>query len=142
VTTTGRRLKRRTSGRPVGDGEYELENVPWFARGVAFGDRIRAEPDTNGALTAREKVAWSGRYTIRVIPLGEGSSRKQLEEIIAAFSPLGAECEGALPSFKLVAVDVPPSARLAEIKDLLREGEAQGRWGWEEGCIDQRWNAL
>ena len=128
--------------RPVGQGEFELDNVPWFARGVAFGDRVRAEPDSNGVLTVRDRVAWSGRYTIRVIPLGEGTSGEQVQEVIDIFTPLGAECEGALPSFKIVALDIPPTARVAEIKALLREGETEDRWEYEEGCIDENWAAL
>jgi hypothetical protein len=128
--------------RPVGGDEYELENIPWFARGVAIGDRVRAERNAEAVLTVREMIAWSGRYTIRVIPTGEGSSREQVEDVVAAFTPLGAECEGGLPAFKLVALDIPPTALLAEIKALLREGEAEGRWGWEEGCIDDRWTEL
>jgi hypothetical protein len=128
--------------RPVGDDEYELENIPWFARGFAIGDRVRAERDDEGALTARDKVAWSGRYTIRVIPTGTGSSHEQIEDVVAAFEPLGAECEGGLPAFKIVALDIPPTARLVDIKSLLRNGEVEGRWGWEEACVDDRWADL
>jgi hypothetical protein len=128
--------------KPCGGAEYELDNVPWFARGVAFGDRVRADPDQDGVLWVTERLAWSGRYTVRVIPLGDSASKSQLREIIDAFVPLGAECEGGLPAFKIVALDIPPDARLAEIKAILRRGEADGRWGYEEGCIDDRWSAL
>jgi hypothetical protein len=126
----------------VGADEYELKNIPWFAKGFAIGDRVRAERGVDGALIVREQLAWSGRYTIRVIPTGGGSSREQIEGVIAAFSPLGVECEGGLPAFRIVALDIPPTARQAEIKGLLQEGEAEGRWGWEEGCIDDRWAEL
>jgi hypothetical protein len=122
--------------------QYELDNVPWFARGVAFGDSVRAEPDEDDVLWVQERLSWSGRYTARVIPLGDEPAAEQLQMIVDAFSPLGADCEGALPAFKLVALDIPPTARLAEIKALLREGEAGGRWGSEEGCVDARWTAL
>jgi Domain of unknown function (DUF4265) len=125
-----------------GDSEYELDNVPWFARGVANGDRVRAEPDQDGVLWVSERLRWSGRYTVRVIPLGEGSSELTLQEIIDAFAPLGVDCEGALPALKIVALDIPPSAALIEIKALLRQGEADGRWGYEEGCIDDHWASL
>jgi Domain of unknown function (DUF4265) len=128
--------------KPCGAGEYVLDNAPWFARGVAFGDRVRAEPDQNEVLWVAERVAWSGRYTVRVIPLGDGPAARQLRTIVDAFSPLGAECEGALPAFNLVALDIPPTAQLAEIKALLREGETEGRWAYEEGCIDSRWADL
>jgi hypothetical protein len=128
--------------KPCGGAEWELENVPWFARGVAFGDRVLVEADQVGVLWVTERLIWSGRYTVRVIPLGDGASEHRLQEIIDAFVPLGAECEGGLPSFKIVALDIPPDARLAEIKTILRRGEADGRWGYEEGCIDDRWSAL
>src|ERR1700730_3115350 len=127
--------------RPCGGAEYELDNVPWFARGVAFGDRVEIEADEDGVLWVRERTAWSGRYTIRVIPRGTGPSTDQCQEIIDTFGPLGAECEGALPAFKLVALDIPPTARLADIKTLLQQGEAERREGYEEGCIDSRWTA-
>jgi Domain of unknown function (DUF4265) len=122
-----------------GDSEYELDNVPWFVRGVACGDRVRAELDEEGILWANERVRWSGHYTIRVIPLGEGSSEAAVQNVIDSFAPLGVACEGGLPAFKIVALDIPPSATVSEIKALLREGEASGRWGYEEGCIDDRW---
>jgi hypothetical protein len=128
--------------KPCGGTEYELDNVPWFARSVAFGDRVRAEPDDDGGILVEERRSWSGRYTVRVIPHGDEPAREQLQTIIEAFSVLGAACEGGLPAFKIVALDIPPTARLAEIKSLLVEGEAQGRWGFEEGCIDPHWAAL
>jgi hypothetical protein len=128
--------------RPCGGREYELDNVPWFVQGVAFGDRVLAEPDDDGVLWMKEHLAWSGRYTIRVIPLGDGAAREQLRSIVDLFAPLGAECEGALPAYKLVALDIPPTGRLDEIKSLLVQGQAEGRWAYEEGCIDARWRAL
>jgi hypothetical protein len=132
----------RTALRCSGAEQYELDNVPWFARGVAFGDRVRAELDKNDILGVHERVSRSGRYTVRVIPLGDEPAAEQLQMIVVAFSPLGAECEGALPAFKLVALDIPPTARLAETKAVLRDGEVGGRWGYEEGCVDARWTAL
>jgi hypothetical protein len=128
--------------RPLGMGEYVLDNVPWFARGFAFADRVAAEPDNNGVLWVTEKREWSGRYTIRVMPLGEGPSEVQVQDVIDRFAALGVDSEGALPRFPLVALDVPRTAALAEVKALLVEGEADGRWGYEEGCIDEAWKTL
>jgi hypothetical protein len=127
---------------PLGEDEYRLDNVPWFARGVASGDRVLAQPDADGVLKVRERLEWSGRYTIRVIPCGSGTAERQVQEVIDTFSVLGAECEGALPSFRVIALDIPPTARLSDIKALLIEGEADGRWGYEEGCVDEAWKRL
>jgi hypothetical protein len=128
--------------RPCDGRAYERDNASWFALGVAFGDHVRAEPDEDGVLWVEEHLVWSGRYTISVIPRGDEAASDQLQSIVDLFAPLGAECEGALPAFKLVALDIPPTARLAEIKSLLVQGEAEGRWGYEEGCIDPRWTAI
>jgi len=125
--------------RPVSGEEYELENVPWFARGFACGDRVRARPDDEGVLTVVEQIAWSGRYTIRVIPTADTAAETQIQEVIDMFTPLGVECEGALSAFRIVALDIAPTGPLAEITALLRDGETRGRWGWEEGCVDERW---
>ena len=72
-------------------------------------------------------VSHGRAYTVRVIPLGERPARRQLQVIVDAFSALGAECKGALPAYKLVALDIPPTAFLAEIKSLLADGEAECR---------------
>jgi hypothetical protein len=125
--------------RPLSADQYELDNVPWFARGVSYGDRVRAVPDEDGVLVVRERVEWSGRYTVRVVPLGDSQAEEQVREVIEEFSALGVDCEGALPSYKLVALDIPWDADISRVKALLTAGEAQGRWGFEEGCIDDRW---
>jgi Domain of unknown function (DUF4265) len=127
--------------RPLSGDQYELDNVPWFARGVAFGDRVRARLDDDGALVVTERLEWSGRYTVRVIPLGDVAAEALVREVIRDFAALGVSCEGALPSYKLVALDIPWNADLRRIKALLVAGETDGRWGYEEGCIDDRWRA-
>jgi Domain of unknown function (DUF4265) len=76
------------------------------------------------------------------VPFGDDRPEAQLRHVIEVFSALGAECEGALPAFKLVALDIPPTASFREIKTLLMEGRAAGRWENEEGCIDEAWIAL
>jgi hypothetical protein len=81
--------------RPLDCDEYESESVPWFVRGIAFGDRVLARPDGDGVLTYERKLAWSGRYTIRLIPTGEGPAGEQLKTIVADFAPLGATGEAA-----------------------------------------------
>jgi hypothetical protein len=39
----------------------------------------------------------------------------------------------------LVALAIPPKADLAEIKRILQQGEADGSWDHEEGCIGDEW---
>lgn len=128
--------------RAVADDEFEIDNIPWFVRGRALGDRVRAERDDDGVLTFQAKVAWSGHYTIRVIPLGDAPSHEALQDVVDTLLPLGAECDSALPAFRLLAVDIPPTARVRDIKRLLVQREVDGRWGFDEGCVDDRWQGL
>jgi len=140
-TKTGLPSGASECGLVLSGDQYELGNVPWFARNVAFGDRVRAELDDDGVLVATERVGWSGRYTIRVIPLGDEPAQDLVGRVIREFAALGASCESALPSFRLVALDIPWDADLSRIKGLLMAGETDGRWGYEEGCVDDRWRA-
>lgn len=42
----------------------------------------------------------------------------------------------------IVALDIGPDAPLALIKSLLAEGEADGRWYYEEGCVTEQWQRV
>lgn len=54
----------------------------------------------------------------------------------ALFKQLGCSTElSHLP--RLLAVDVPPSVSLDELKEVLNSGREQGRWGYEEACLAQ-----
>lgn len=36
---------------------------------------------------------------------------------------------------RLVAVDIPPSVSYEEVRAYLDEGEANGKWDYEESCL-------
>jgi hypothetical protein len=38
---------------------------------------------------------------------------------------------------RLIAIDVPPSVSLQELKKVLDAGQEQDRWGYEEACLPQ-----
>lgn len=125
----------------LGHDLYRLDNIPWLVRGVACDDVFRAEADGDGVMWARDRVQASGNCTIRVVPLGE-DARQDWRVVLDVLTALGADGEGAGPAYNLVAFNVPPSAQLAKIKSRLRQGEAAGEWGYEEGCVTEAWLAL
>ena len=110
--------------------------------GTHVEDIVRTAPGGDGEPVARQQVEWSGRYTVRVIPLGDSPDRDAVDEVVQQFAALGAECEGALPVHRLVALDIPPTADLTRINELLISGEAAEKWGYDEGCVDDRWRDL
>jgi hypothetical protein len=123
-----------------------LDNNPFFARGLAYGDEVRFAQDTGGELRVTDVVAHSGYCSIRIAPLDRTDEFRDLEVqagIRAVFVPLGVTCEMAGPRlFNLVALAVPPSCDIAAVRQALLDGERDDRWSFEEGCITPQWRAL
>ena len=42
----------------------------------------------------------------------------------------------------LAALTIPPDADAAAVVGQLRAGVADGRWEYEEGCVNKRWLSL
>lgn len=124
------------------NGRYRLDNTPWFALGVAADDVVAASADEEGVLWFTDRIEWSGRLTIRVILLSEGPLAGDLQAVLDSFAPLGVSGEGALPTYAIVALDIPPDVDKATVKARLRAGETDGSWAYEEGCVDDAWLAL
>jgi hypothetical protein len=118
--------------KPRWDGLYEIDNIPFFAKGVSVGDVVSGDV-RDGALTFRELVHHSGHSTIRVIvyhPAYAKPLRAKLKE-------LGSDSEQShLPS--LVAVDIPRNVSIATIKALLELGVVEDRWEYEEAAISHK----
>ncbi|MGW4125827.1 DUF4265 domain-containing protein [Nocardia sp. NPDC004711] len=120
-------------------GLVELANTPWFVRGLAIGDIIRVAADSAGLLRMTEHVSWSGSCTIRVIPYRSGPLAGDLQQVIDTFASLGANYEG-LQQYGMVALSIPTHADLSAVKRLLRQGERDGWWAYDEGCIGDEWD--
>ncbi|MET7778798.1 MULTISPECIES: DUF4265 domain-containing protein [Streptomyces] len=124
-----------------GDGTMRLDNIPWFVRGIACGDVVAVEPDEEDVPWAGEVVRRSENCTIRLIVLREGGTGAARQSVINAFRELGVDGEG-IEQFRMVALDVPPTADLAKVQGLLNQGVAKEWWHMEEGCITAEWRAV
>jgi hypothetical protein len=115
----------------VGDGLFQIDNIPFFAHGIAVNDIVSATPE-EGVFRYKEVVRPSGHGTIRLI-VSEASDVPAVRDL---FRHLGCPSElSHLP--RLIAVDVPPSVSLQELKKVLDSGQEQDRWGYEEACLPQ-----
>jgi hypothetical protein len=123
---------------PIGGDEYRIDNTPWFVNKVATDDIVRALAGSDGVLWAVGSVRWSGRLTIRVIPRAEGPLRGDLEAVVDAFSVHGVTGEG-IKEYGVVALDIPAEVDFPSIKGLLMAGEADGRWYYDEGRVNDEW---
>jgi hypothetical protein len=107
----------------------ELDNIPFFAKGVASGDLVVFSRDED-QLTFAGLLLPGGHSTIRVI-MYELDQKAATREALEA---MGCETEGShLPS--LFAVDVPPNADYQRVTEFLNEKSVADVLEYEEGAI-------
>ncbi|GAA3113100.1 hypothetical protein GCM10020254_69340 [Streptomyces goshikiensis] len=119
-----------------------IENVPFLQDGVAEGDVVQFQTDSDGLHWAVGRVGSAGNCTVRVVPVPSGPlarSPQAVHQRLGAFH-LGGEVMSA--DFPMVAFNVPADADFAGIKALLNQGQDEGWWHYEVGCgTDEWWNA-
>jgi hypothetical protein len=114
---------------PLGEGLFRVENIPLFARGLAWGDLVTAEADDDQVLRFQGRAEPSGHSTFRLFV----KDRQPLPAILERFERLGCRSETAFD--KLVALDVPPTVAMKELREVLEHGREQGQWEYEEACL-------
>ena len=124
--------------RKAGPGLYELDNIPFFARGVRVGDVFSADVQGDDELLFSRVVRPSHHATLRVIVFRESPDVSPLEERVlvlrSTLSQLGCSTElSHLPG--LIAVDVPEEASLSSVTKALSDGETSGLWEYEEAAL-------
>lgn len=133
---------RARLGVPPRGGRYRIDNVPWFVRDLAVGDEVRAvAPDAGSHPVFAEMVHRSEHLTIRLVVFRTGPLSGDLARAMEPFTALGVYAEG-VTQYGLLALDIAPSAPLADVLELLRRGERDGSWEYEEGRISPAWVAL
>jgi len=119
---------------PCGAGEYEVDNIPFFATGISSGDVISAHAQDD-QLIFDQVVRYGGHSTVRCVVFDVD----QKENIQKALARLGCETEGSHMS-KLFAVDVPAPVNYAEVISYLEEKEAENLLDYEEASIQHKTN--
>ena len=117
----------RLWAEPVGAARYRLRNTPFFAFGVSNEDVVFGE-DRGGQIVFTGVSIRGGHSTYRLRLLGEGRNdvfRKQWEPLARR----GCSYEEG----PVLAVDVPPSADIHTVYELLEAGASAGIWDFEEG---------
>jgi hypothetical protein len=134
------RLERDEDGYPPADVEslwaieralgYEIDNVPFFVKGIGLGDVVRAD-ERDGALWFHSLLTESGHGTIRVIMLAKDLERR------AALKGELRECGCAIEQShleSLFAVDIAPGSNIQSALTLLRARSDEEVIEYEEGC--------
>src|SRR5258708_25785776 len=121
--------------------QLRLENSPFHATGIAYRDIVKVRPTEDSGLYQFEEVIERGgqaTYMLLVEEKEEGSPRfhsycKVLEEKGCSYE--SAHMKFSIGRRLLLSVDVPPSADLFETFEVLKRGEADGVWMFQEGYV-------
>jgi len=108
---------------------YKLDNIPFYAKGVSFGDIVTAE-NIDNCLYMSELSEPSGHSTVRLWFADENEIQATRKALVS----MGCSSETS-DQPRLVAVDIPPAVSYESIRDYLDEGEVNGKWNYEEACL-------
>lgn len=113
--------------KALGNDLFEIQNVPFCAYGLNCGDIVRAIASApNLKPEIKEVVTRSGNETLRVSFVIE---KEQQGPCIEAIEARGAWVERA--NSKFIAINIPPSADIDDVRDYLDEQEASGTLYYE-----------
>ena len=123
----------------LGGERYRIDSVPWFARDLAVGNVVRAQaPDPHSHPVFIDVLEPSDHITVRLICFRGGPLAGDLAQALEPFTRLGVYGEG-LTQYGMLALDITPHEPLDRIVDVLRRGQANGSWEYEEGRITEAW---
>jgi hypothetical protein len=117
----------------LGNDEYRIDNLPYFAYGVSWNDIVFAPlDDEDGRPTFQKVIEKSGNRTIRLIfevAVEAGStSRKLLDSLIA----VGCDFEGA--NKKYIVVNIPPDVDLQSVTQIVTDADVE--WEYADPTYD------
>ncbi len=113
---------------PKGEG-YKLDNIPFYVKGVSFGDVVSAKV-VEGCIYMKELLTPSGHSTVRLWFANEND----VQPVRESLKSMGCNSEIS-DQPRLLAVDIPPSISYEIIRAYLDEGESNGKWDYEEACL-------
>jgi hypothetical protein len=122
----------------VGPDRVRLPVAPWAALDAAKDDVFRIERDHDGEWWVKQKVTTSGYCAILIWATDESDLEHFGDVVLADLNPLQVSGQGM---FGFVVLDVPPTADLATVRRLLRDGEHGRRWTVDELYVTAAWRA-
>jgi hypothetical protein len=115
----------------VGDDRYRLRNTPFYVYGVSENDIVIAKPIPDSSVLAFARVSLRGGHSTYRLFLLHPDEERAFRKYRESLERTGCRYERATRSS--LAIDVPPSADIYSVYDLLAEGEKAGVWEFEEG---------
>ncbi|MGW5124565.1 DUF4265 domain-containing protein [Streptomyces sp. NPDC004069] len=116
-----------------------VQSVPFLQDGVAEGDVVRFQTDSDGLHWSVGRVSASGNCTIRVVPVPTGPLGRSPQAVHQRLARFGLGGEVFSEDFPMVALTAPADADFTGIKALLAHGQEVGWWHYELGCVTDEW---
>ncbi len=108
---------------------HRIDNVPFYAKGLACNDEISAALDADGMLHFVELLTPSGHSTVRLWFANESD----VQLVRDTLRIMG--CSSELDLSRLVAVDIPPTVSYSHVQKYLERQESAGILEYEEACL-------
>lgn len=121
--------------KKIDDENFIIDNIPFIAKRISLGDTIKAEYDSEDKMYYFDDfIKTSGNSTIRIFFYDDDlieSTRTWLNKY---------KCESeVLPARSIVAVNIPKEIVYSPIRFFLEQGEAKGKWVYEESCLEHEY---
>jgi hypothetical protein len=116
--------------------DFRIMNSPFFARGISHRDIVKASAVDNDFILDFKEVVERGGHSTYMIRFEANEPRvtsywNMLEKSGCSYESTSIKL--SIGQRRLFSVDVPPSADIHEIYELLERGENDGVWIFQEG---------
>ncbi len=114
----------------VGEREFRLDNLPWFAYGISDDDVVEADPtESEGTFEFVRVLRPSGNHLVRVIIENES----HMEALLGPIVEMGCHYEAATRKF--IAISVPSSVSLEDVTTYLTNTDLE--WEYANPTYEQ-----
>ena len=114
---------------PLSNGNYVIDNIPFFVMGISSEDEVSVRQDGN-ELFFKELVEPSGISTFRLVPSDQSMIAKVREDVKA----LGGRSEYN-QHVGLIAVEIPAEQSIDKFLNYIVDEQKQGRLDFQEGAL-------
>lgn len=116
--------------RPLESGTVILDNIPFYAKGIAPGDELAVLAGADGEAWFQAVAKSGGRSVFRIHTGSDQQIAKIREKLLDLGMP--SEVDGKT---RLIAVEVPADADIRPMLDYLVAGQESLRFDFEEGAL-------
>lgn len=116
--------------RPLDSGTVVLDNIPFYARGVAPGDELAVTVNADGETWFQALARSGGASVFRIHAGNDLEIAKIREELLDLGVPSEVDRNACL-----IAMEIPAGADIKPVLDYLVLGQESERFDFEEGAL-------